>query len=150
MFANLLRQSLHKLPIVFQEHVLAGKKNPHALTVANTAECAAKQHPIKSCYCTHDAVFVPCQKTLHDSPPTDALQKHHARRDHGASSFILVAARTGCLMGFSGSYYATKDDPRNHTKTPRRKLTVKSIERTLHQAGPQTLIFGFVDSTLLW
>src|SRR6266550_5274858 len=74
MFANLLRQSLHKLPIVFQEHVLAGKKNPHALTVANTAECAAKQHPIKSCYSTHDAVFVPCQKTLHDSPPTDALQ----------------------------------------------------------------------------
>jgi hypothetical protein len=81
MFANLMRQSLHKVPIVFQEHVLAGKKNPHALTVADTTKGAAKQHPIKSCYSTDDAVFVPCQKTLHDSPPLDACAKDIMREE---------------------------------------------------------------------
>jgi len=69
MFTNFLRQTLDKLPIVFLEHTPAGKKNPHAFWVAETAQCAAEQHSIKPCYSTHDAVFVPCQKALHDSPP---------------------------------------------------------------------------------
>src|SRR5678815_2741978 len=91
MFTNLMRETLHKLPIVFQEHVLAGKKNPHPLTVADTAKCAAQQYPIESCYSAHDAVFVPCQKTLHDSPPRRCLcKRHHAGRNHGASLFIWL------------------------------------------------------------
>jgi hypothetical protein len=76
-----MRQSLHKLPIVFQEHVLARKKDPHALAVANATESTAKQHPIKSCYSTGDAVFVPCQKALHDSPPLMLCAKDIMREE---------------------------------------------------------------------
>jgi len=49
--------------------------------VAEATECAAKQHPIKSCYSTDDAVFVPSQKTLHDSPPADACAKDIMREE---------------------------------------------------------------------
>jgi len=85
--------------------VLAGKKNSHALTVADTTEGAAKQHSIKSCYSTDDAVFVPCQKTLHDSPPLDACAKDIMREEiMGRHHLFLVAARTGCVMCFSGSF----------------------------------------------
>src|SRR6185503_17361844 len=69
MFTNFIRQTKHKLPIVFQEHPATVNKHLHAFRVAQTTECAAKQDSIKSCYSAHDAVFVPCQKALHDSPP---------------------------------------------------------------------------------
>jgi hypothetical protein len=42
---------------------------------------APKQDPVKSCYSTDDAVSVPCQKTLHDSPPLDSSAKDIMREE---------------------------------------------------------------------
>jgi hypothetical protein len=48
---------------------------------------------------------VPCQKTLHDSPPPDACAKDIMREEiMGRHHLFLVAARMGCVMLFRGSY----------------------------------------------
>jgi len=61
--------------------MLTVNKNLHAFRVAETTERAAKQYPIKSCYSAHDAVFVPCQETLHDSPPLMLCAKDIMREE---------------------------------------------------------------------
>jgi hypothetical protein len=72
--------------------------------VAQTPDSAAKQDPIKSCYSTADAVFVPCQKTLHDAPPLMLCAKDIICEEiMGRHHLFLVAARMGCVMLIRGS-----------------------------------------------
>src|SRR3970282_54219 len=83
------RQSQREILKVLQEHPLTRKKNPHPLAMTQTTNSAAKQNPVKSCYSTRDAVLMPCQKTLHDSPPLmlcakdimreEIMGRHHLR-----------------------------------------------------------------------
>src|SRR6266446_2757415 len=81
MLTNLSRQSQREILKVLQEHSLTRKKNPHPLAMTQATERAAKQDPIKSCYSTVDAGLVPCQKTLHDSPPLMLCAKDIMREE---------------------------------------------------------------------
>src|SRR3989441_7512393 len=74
---------------VLVQHPLARQKDIHPLPVTNRPQAPTKQDAIKTCNAPRDAVSVPCQKTLHDCPPYELRQKHHAGNGHGASLFWL-------------------------------------------------------------
>src|SRR5207302_407148 len=94
------RQLLHERPEVLVQHPLARQKDIHPLPVTNRPQAPTKQDAIKTCYAPRDAVSVPCQKTLHDCPPYEVRQKHHAGNGHGASLLWLrpKAALRGSLV----------------------------------------------------
>src|SRR3989442_8999280 len=64
--------------------------------ITNRPQAPTKQDAIKTCYAPRDAVSVPCQKTLHDCPPYEVRQKHHAGNGHGASLYFGCGQRPRC------------------------------------------------------
>src|SRR3989441_698883 len=92
------RQLLHERPEVLVQHPLARQKDIHPLPVTNRPQAPTKQDAIKTCYAPPDAVSVPCQKTLHDCPPYEVRQKHHAGNGHGASLYFGCGQRPRCAL----------------------------------------------------
>jgi len=96
------RGSRRLTPEVLVQDVLTRQKDVHTVQIAERPQRPAKQNPVEARQYACDAALVPLQKTLHDDPPYDVWQKHHAGNRLGRHLFWLrPKAALQCKGSFS-------------------------------------------------
>src|SRR6266542_2697237 len=133
LFFHSIGDLLHKRFEVLVQHSLARQKLVHALQVTDRTQVAAEQNPVKTCYSSADAVFVPLQKTLHGRSPSMDLfsQTHHAGNGHGASLFLVAAKGRAVPLWWNLFKRKTHHKDTKHTEDAQKKQSYSFCRQTL-------------------